>query len=90
VKMRIAVQVAGEGDVVKDSTVHWPKDRREMQFGTVELMSEIQNNNAEQRHIIFDPVPRVDGIEVSGDPLLEPQASVYLMSGRRRRKQGAR
>jgi catalase len=85
VKMRIAVQVAGEEDVVKDSTVHWPKDRPEMQFGRVELMSEIQNNDAEQRHIIFDPIPRVDGIEVSGDPLLEPRASVYLMSGRHRR-----
>ncbi len=90
VKMRIAVQVAAEGDNVTDSTVHWPKDRPETQFGTVELMSEIPNNEDEQRHIIFDPIPRVDGIEVSGDPLLDPRASIYLMSGRRRRKQGAR
>jgi catalase len=89
-KMRIAVQVAGEGDNLTDSTVHWPKDRPQMEFGTVELMSEIPNNDDEQRHIIFDPIPRVDGIEVSSDPLLEPRASVYLMSGRRRRKQGAR
>jgi catalase len=46
------------------------------------------NNEAEQRHIIFDPIPRVDGIESSGDPLLEPRATVYLLSGRRRRAAG--
>jgi hypothetical protein len=27
----------------------------------------------------------VDGIEPSGDPLLDPRASLYLASGRRRR-----
>jgi catalase len=27
----------------------------------------------------------VDGIEASADPLFEPRANVYLMSGRRRR-----
>jgi catalase len=85
VKMLIRVQVAAEGDIVDDSTVHWPKDRPEVDFGTVEVRSVIPNNDAEQRHIIFDPIPRVDGIEPSGDPLLEPRASVYLASGRRRR-----
>jgi catalase len=42
-------------------------------------------NEAAQRHIIFDPIPRVDGIEPSADPLLAPRADVYLASGRRRR-----
>jgi hypothetical protein len=31
---------------------------------------------------------RVDGIEASADPLFEPRANVYLMSGRRRRAAG--
>jgi catalase len=35
--------------------------------------------------IIFDPIPRVDSIEPSGDPLLDPRASVYLAGGHRRR-----
>ena len=90
VKMRIAVQVAEPGDVVDDSTVHWPKERREIEFGSVELMSVLPNNEAEQRQIIFDPIPRVDGIEPSNDPLLDPRASVYLASGRRRRADGGR
>jgi catalase len=88
VKMRIAVQLAGEGDVVDNSSVHWPKDRPEIEFGSIELTTIVPENHAEQRRIIFDPIPRVDGIESSGDPLLEPRASIYLKSGRRRRAEG--
>jgi catalase len=89
-KMRIAIQVAGKGDVVNDSTIHWPKDRPEIDLGTIELESVQPNNDAEQQHIIFDPIPRVEGIEPSDDPLLDVRASVYLMSGRRRRAQGGK
>lgn len=85
VKLRIAVQLAEKGDVVDDSTIHWPANRQQVEFGVVELTGIAQNNDAEQRHIIFDPIPRVDGIESSGDPLLEPRAAIYLASGRRRR-----
>ena len=84
-KMRIAVQLAENGDVTGDSTAHWPAGRPEVDFGTVELMGVLPNQEAEQRHIIFDPIPRVDGIDPSDDPLLEPRAAIYLMSGRRRR-----
>jgi catalase len=85
VKMQIAVQLAATEDVVDDSTVHWPKDRPETSFGSLQLTGVALNNAEEQRHIIFDPIPRVDGIEPSGDPLLEPRAEIYLASGRRRR-----
>jgi catalase len=87
VKMRVTVQLAETGDVTNDATVHWPKDRREVDFGIVELRNVVPNNHEEQRHIIFDPIPRVDGIEPSEDPLLEARATLYLMSGRRRRSQ---
>lgn len=89
-KMRISVQVAAKDDIVDDSTVHWPQDRPEIDFGTIELASVLPNNDTDQRHIIFDPIPRVDGIELSGDPLLEPRADIYLLSGRRRRTEGGR
>jgi catalase len=68
--------------------VSWPKDRPEVEFGVLELISVAPNNDDEQRHIIFDPIPRVDGIEPSDDPLLQPRATVYLASGRRRRSTG--
>jgi catalase len=85
VKFHIAVQVAAPGDVVDDSTILWPEDRPQVVFGTLELSTVIPNNDAEQRQLIFDPVPRVEGIDSSGDPLIEARAAVYLASGRRRR-----
>jgi catalase len=85
VKMRIQVQIAAEGDVVDDATVQWPVQRSLVEFGTIELNGVVPDDEAAQRQIIFDPIPRVDGIESSGDPLLDPRANVYLASGRRRR-----
>jgi catalase len=52
------------------------------------LTAVASNNAAEQQRIIFDPIPRIDGIAASADPLFEPRANVYLMSGRRRRGAG--
>ena len=81
----IHVQLANDADIVDDSTVHWPKDRTLLNLGTVVLTAAAADNPAEQRQIIFDPIPRVDGIDPSADPLLELRAAVYLLSGRRRR-----
>jgi len=85
IKFKITVQVAGDGDVVNDATVHWPAERKVVELGTIALTSAVANNAHEQKHIIFDPIPRLDGIEPSDDPLLELRAAVYLISGRRRR-----
>jgi catalase len=85
VKMRVQVQLAEAGDVVDDSTSHWPEDRAVVEFGTVELLHPAAANAAGQQHLIFDPIPRVDGIEPSGDPLLQARADIYLASGHRRR-----
>jgi catalase len=71
---------------VDDATVHWPADRPLINLGTIVLTSLIDDNAREQKKIIFDPIPRVDGIEPSDDPLLELRAAVYLLSGRRRRQ----
>jgi len=85
IKMNIWGQIANEGDVVDDATEHWPAERRQILLGVAVLTGTVPENEAEQRRIIFDPIPRVEGIEPSADPLLEPRADVYLMSGRRRR-----
>jgi catalase len=85
VRFRIVVQLAEGGDTVDDATVRWPEDRRQRAFGEISLHQIAPNNAGEQQHMIFDPIPRVDGIEASADPLFEPRANVYLMSGRRRR-----
>jgi catalase len=85
VKYKIAVQLAEQGDEVNDATIHWPAERQLLEIGTLELTDPVADNAAEQKHIIFDPIPRVDGIEPSDDPLLELRAAIYLLSGRRRR-----
>ncbi len=85
VAFKILVQVAEAGDTVDDATVHWPESRELVEFGTMELTEVIPDTLAQQKHIIFDPIPRVDGIEASADPLLELRAAIYLLSGRRRR-----
>lgn len=85
VRFKILVQLANEGDVVEDATVHWPEDRTQVHFGDVVLTRPVTDDAHEQKTIIFDPIPRVDGIEPSDDPLLELRAAVYLLSGRRRR-----
>jgi catalase len=88
VRFHIAVQLADDGDTVDDATVRWPEDRSQLTFGEIGLTAITPNNASEQQHIIFDPIPRVDGIEASADPLFEPRANIYLMTGRRRRAAG--
>jgi len=87
IRFDIQVQVAKDGDVVDDATIHWPADRPLVQLGTIELTAKAADDQ-EHRRIIFDPIPRVEGIEPSGDPLLELRAAIYLLSGRRRREAG--
>jgi catalase len=84
-QFRVTVQIAAQDDIVDDSTVHWPEDRPQIEFGNLQLTGVVPNHEAEQRQIIFDPIPRVEGIDPSGDLLTEPRATVYLLSGRRRR-----
>jgi catalase len=86
VQFEIHLQIAEEGDIVDNATIHWPETRRLVPFGTVALTETVSDSEAQQRYIIFDPIPRVDGIEPSADPLLELRAAVYLLSGRRRRQ----
>ena len=77
--------MAEPGDDVADASVTWPDSRTEIPFGTITLTARVDDQVPERRKIIFDPVPRVDGIESSGDPLTEVRSDVYLLSGRRRR-----
>jgi catalase len=85
IRFKIQVQLAAPDDVTDDATMHWPEDRHLAYFGTIELTGVLDDSLAQQKHIIFDPIPRVEGIEPSADPLLELRAAIYLLSGRERR-----
>jgi catalase len=85
VRFRLVAQLAEQGDTVDDVTVHWPADRTLLDLGRLSFTEPVLDEVHEQKTTIFDPIPRVDGIEPSADPLLELRAAVYLLSGRRRR-----
>jgi len=85
ISFKLVAQVAEEGDVTDDATVHWPETRQIVELGSFKLEAVLPDNAKEQKHIIFDPIPRVEGVEPSDDPLLEMRAAVYLISGKERR-----
>jgi catalase len=86
ISFQIKVQIANENDVVNDATIHWPEDRPLVNFGKLTLNAIVSDQAHAQKAIIFDPIPRVDGIEPSDDPLFELRSAIYLLSGRRRRQ----
>jgi catalase len=63
--------------------------RQEVEFGTPAITERVDELAPERLKMIFDPVPRVDGIDSSGDPLIELRSEIYLQSGRRRRAAAA-
>lgn len=85
ISFRISAQIAEEGDTTNDATVRWPESRKLVELGTVKLDSLVQDDAKEQKQIIYDPIPRIKGVEPSDDPLLEVRASVYLIGGKQRR-----
>jgi catalase len=82
----VFVQVAEPGDDVADASTPWPDSRPQVAFGKIALDTRLDDGRPELRKVIFDPMPRVDGVDPSGDPLTDVRADIYLMSGRRRRK----
>jgi catalase len=88
ISFRVVAQLANDGDNVNDATEQWPEDRTLLDLGTIVLTEPVANDAHEQQWTIFDPIPRIDGIDPSDDPLLELRAAVYLISGRRRRAAG--
>jgi catalase len=85
IEFKILAQVAGDGDVTDDATVHWPEEREVVELGSFRLDGILEDGEGVAKKTIFDPVPRVRGVEASADPLLEMRAALYLISGRERR-----
>src|SRR5207245_7148365 len=85
IRLGVFVQMAEPGDNVADASATWPDDRTEIPFGTISLTARVDDQMPDRRKIIFDPLPRIDGIDSSGDPLTDVRADIYLLSGRRRR-----
>lgn len=67
IRFRLVVQLAEAGDEVNDSTIQWPDDRPLLDVGRLEFTDLVPEptSSHEQQHLIFDPVPRLDGIETT-------------------------
>jgi catalase len=88
IEFKLLAQIAEEGDVTDNAQEIWPEERKIVELGRVKIEKTLSNEESlkEQKHIIFDPIPRVEGVDVSDDPLLDVRASVYLISGKQRRE----
>ncbi|KAF2692063.1 catalase domain-containing protein [Lentithecium fluviatile CBS 122367] len=87
VTFTLQAQIAEAGDPTDNATSLWPEKRQLVDLGEIKIEKTLSDEESlkEQKQIIFDPVPRVQGVEASDDPLLDVRASVYLISGRERR-----
>ncbi|KAK4894075.1 hypothetical protein LTR27_007659 [Elasticomyces elasticus] len=87
IEFKYVAQIAEEGDPTDDVTKHWPEERKQVTLGTIKLDKiETQPESlGHEKKIIFDPIPRVDGIKPSDDPLLDMRATVYIIGGKERR-----
>jgi catalase len=84
VRMDLEVQIAGEDDDPDDPSDEWPEERRRVIVGTLEVTA--LDPDADDG-IVFDPIRVVDGIEPTGDPVLQYRPDVYTLSHARRTAQ---
>lgn len=68
ISFTLRAQIAANGDVTNNATVRWPQDRPVIELGKLTLQGVVPGDDAQ---LTFDPIPHVQGIESSGDPLLE-------------------
>jgi catalase len=80
-RMELEVQIAAPEDDVDNPSSIWPEERERVVVGTLEITA--IDHDADDA-IVMDPMRLVDGIEPSGDPVLNYRPPVYDLSYRRR------
>jgi hypothetical protein len=76
--------VGGQRDQITDATQTWPDTRPVVELGTIEVRRIVENSDALQRTMVFDPMRLIDGVEPSDDPILQARPAAYSVSYRRR------
>jgi catalase len=72
------------GDEETNPTILWPKNRKELKAGTLELTSATPSMEAGSNKINYDPMVMQDGIEPTDDPVLLFRSPSYGTSYTRR------
>jgi catalase len=84
IRFTLEVQVAAPGDPLEDPSAAWPKARRRVDVGTLEVTGLDTERETGGDVLVFDPTRVVDGIELSDDPVLRFRHSAYSASVSRR------
>jgi catalase len=80
----LVVTLAEPGDPVDDPTVAWPDSRERVEVGRLELTGPDTERERDGDVLVFDPTRVVEGIELSGDPILRFRPRAYSVSVERR------
>jgi catalase len=80
----LEVQIAEPGDAVDDPSAAWPRERRRVTVGALEIDGLETERETGGDVLVFDPTRVTDGIELSDDPVLRFRAAAYSASIARR------
>ncbi|WP_260954341.1 catalase family peroxidase [Pseudomonas citri] len=83
VKFKLVLQIADAGDKLDDPSVTWPKQRKTVELGTLEVTKTVADNDAAQKQLMFLPSSVPAGIETA-DPMIDARSAAYPISFGRR------
>jgi catalase len=80
VRWDMLVTIGQPGDPEDNPTLEWPKDREEINAGTLTIKSASPQKGDDCEEINFDPLVMADGIEATDDPILQFRSPAYAVS----------
>jgi len=83
-RWHLLVIIGQAGDPTNDATIAWPKEREQVDVGTLTLDRVESDETSAATDINFDPLVLPAGIAPSDDPLLSARSAVYARSYTRR------
>ena len=86
VRWDMQLTIGEPGDPQDDPTILWPKDRKELNVGTLTISSAMAQPGAGCEKINFDPLVMADGIAATNDPVLLFRSPSYALSFTKRRQ----
>ena len=69
--------LAEEGDPIDDPTQAWPPERERAEMGDLEITALAFDRERDGDVLVFDPTRVTDGIELSGDEILQARSDAY-------------
>ena len=80
----LSVQLAGPDDIIDDPSLVWPETRQLVSLGVLSIQRAVDDSEAAERALWFDPAALPAGIEVA-DPMIRARSAAYLVSQQQRR-----